>query len=1109
MTAVDPHPGPPGERLSAEALAQRLGMEHPPTAEQAAIIESPLTPSVVIAGAGSGKTETMAARVVYLVANGLITPERILGLTFTRKAAAELAIRIRSRLSIWRRIVDPRQEDPRLDGEPTVLTYAAYAGRLVSEHALRVGAEPDAMVLSQARRWQLADQVVRRYDGDIRDGAGAPSTITAKVMALAGDIAEHLSSPEQIAALTDELLPRLEMLTTEKAFRKRWPLNTGELAESLQDRRNLLPLIERFLAAKRGTGRGAMDFGDQMSMAADLALIDEVRQAERARFGVVLLDEYQDTGHAQATVLRGLFGEGHPVTAVGDPFQAIYGWRGASAGTIERFARVFPQADGTRVSVFTLSTSFRNDQAILRAANDVSAPLRQLSPDTVTLEPRRGAAGGAVTLALVQTVEDEAQWIAARMLADWNALPEGNRTAAVLVRRRADISLIEWALTDAGLMVDVVDLGGLLSTPEVIEVVSTLRVLHDHRAGAALMRLLTGARWRIGPSDIAALADRARFLSRPADDSAERNPDDAVGLVEALDDLGGPARYSVAGFARLEALCVELRGLRARAGVALPELVADVERTIGVALEVASRPDRAATGRVHLDRFLDEVVRFTEEADLSYASGSGGPPGLGAFLAYLEAVDDEDNGWVPGEVAVAKECVQILTVHGAKGLEWDVVALAGLADGVFPASSRGGVDWTKEPRLLPNPLRGDREDLPALDLRGITTLRELDSQLKTMRSGVAARQATEERRLFYVALTRARRAIYAVGSVWGASNTKVRGPSPFLLELRALAEQDALDAQGRAGRIVVTEWVDAARYDKNPLLADVATGTWPFDPLRARRPVVTAGADLVRAAMAALAANPVDTIAPEALSLFEVAPEPDENDRPAQWGRDIDLLLRERAALRVPGGDIEVPVPDQLSVSQLVTLRADPAALARQIRRPMPSKPAPLARRGTAFHLWLERRWSMAPLVDVDELPGSADPEPAEDTDLDALRDSFEHSEWAGRQPHEVEVPFDTVLGGVVVRGRIDAVFREPAGRAVLWTVVDWKTGAKPTGAAADAAAIQLAAYRLAWADLQGIEPAQVAAAFHYVRSNETARITEPMTAADLAALLRVRAAAS
>lgn len=1088
-------------RLSAVDLAARLGRAHPPTPEQAAVIESPLEPSVVIAGAGSGKTETMAARVAWLVANGLIEPERVLGLTFTRKAAAELAGRIRSRLGVWRRLVDPRHEDPVLDGEPTVLTYAAYAGRLVSEHALRVGTEPDAVVLSQARRWQMADQVVRRYDGSVRDGSGVPSTMTTRVMALAGDLAEHLSSTDEVAALTDRILSQITGMPAGSArASKEWPFKTEPFAHSLGDRRNLLPMIDRFQALKRTSGRGAMDFGDQMALAAQLAAVPEVRAAERARFGVVLLDEYQDTGHAQAAVLRGLFGDGHPVTAVGDPFQAIYGWRGASSGTMDRFASVFGRSDGAPTSVFTLATSFRNDRAILAAANDVAGPLAAVSPNTVTLEARPDAGPGSVSIALVQTVEDEAQWIAARMAAECAALPPGDRTAAVLVRRRAQIPLIEQALTAAGLPVEVMDLGGLLSTPEVIEVVSTLRVLHDHRAGASLMRLLTGARWRIGPSDIAALSERARYLGRPLAEGAAPNPEDAVGLVEALDDLGAPASYSPTGHRRLAQLAGELRDLRARAGVALPELVADVERSIGVALEVAARPDRALSGRVHLDRFLDEVVRFTAEADLSYATGSGGPPGLGAFLAYLAAVEEEDGGWEPGEVDVVAETIQILTIHGAKGLEWDAVAIAGLVDGVFPAGSRGGVDWARDSKLLPTPLRGDRDDLPRLDLSGVATMKDLDNELAAHAAAIAARQAVEERRLLYVALTRARRSLHAVGAIWGASTIKPRLPSPFLLELRALAEG------GEASAVRIAEWADADVHAENPLMAEVASGIWPADPLGSRRSDVEGGAALVRAAMAELAASPVETIAPEALPLFDVGPEPDEDDRPAQWGRDIDLLLRERAALRAPAGDIQVAVPAQLSVSQLVTLRVDPAALARQIRRPMPSKPAPLARRGTAFHLWLERRWSMAPLVDVDELPGSADPEPAEDSDLDALRTSFEASEWAARQPHEVEVPFDTVIGGVVVRGRIDAVFREAGGGDLLWTVVDWKTGAKPTGAAADAAAIQLAAYRLAWADLQGIEPDQVAAAFHYVRSGDTVRITEPLSAADLAALLRVHA---
>src|SRR6185312_7479456 len=124
--------------------------------------------------------------------------------------------------------------------------------------------------------------------------------------------------------------------------------------------------------------------------------------AERGRFRAVLLDEYQDTGHAQVETLRGLFGEGHPVTAVGDPFQSIYGWRGASAGNIGRFATTFPAADGLDATVFPLATSFRNDRVILDAANAVAAPLRS-GVTTVQLRPWSGAGAGTLQLARVRT----------------------------------------------------------------------------------------------------------------------------------------------------------------------------------------------------------------------------------------------------------------------------------------------------------------------------------------------------------------------------------------------------------------------------------------------------------------------------------------------------------------------------------------------------------------------------------------------------------------------------------------------------------------------------------------------------------------------------------
>jgi DNA helicase-2/ATP-dependent DNA helicase PcrA len=218
-----------------------------------------------------------------------------------------------------------------------------------------------------------------------------------------------------------------------------------------------------------------------------------------------------------------------------------------------------------------------------------------------------------------------------------------------------------------------------------------------------------------------------------------------------------------------------------------------------------------------------------------------------------------------------------------------------------------------------------------------------------------------------------------------------------------------------------------------------------------------------------------------------------------QWQHDVDVLLAERSALQ-RGEVVAIELPPQLSVSQLVELERDPQALARRLRRPVPMPPAPWARRGTAFHTWLEQRWQAQTLLDVDELPGAAD-DSADDSDFLALREAFERSEWAERTPAEVEVPFEMAVDGTVVRGRMDAVFRTADGG---WLVVDWKTGRRPTGAAATAAAVQLAAYRLAWARLAGVPEAdlrRVRAAFHYVRTGET---VEPAALLDAAGLRRL-----
>ncbi|MDD9207282.1 UvrD-helicase domain-containing protein, partial [Georgenia sp. 10Sc9-8] len=182
-------------RLGAADIARILDQPEP-TEEQREVIEAPLAPLLVVAGAGSGKTETMAARVVYLVANGDVTADQVLGLTFTRKAAAELAQRVRARL----RTLRARIELPAAGGEgsvaldadrPTIATYNAFAGTIARDHALRIGTDPDARLLTEAGAWQLADDLVQSWTEDL-DVDRAPGTVTEAVLALANAVGEHL-----------------------------------------------------------------------------------------------------------------------------------------------------------------------------------------------------------------------------------------------------------------------------------------------------------------------------------------------------------------------------------------------------------------------------------------------------------------------------------------------------------------------------------------------------------------------------------------------------------------------------------------------------------------------------------------------------------------------------------------------------------------------------------------------------------------------------------------------------------------------------------------------------------------------------------------------------
>jgi DNA helicase-2/ATP-dependent DNA helicase PcrA len=1170
-----------------------LGERNSPTGEQSAIISSPLAPRLVIAGAGSGKTATMADRVVWLVANGWVRPEEVLGVTFTRKAAGELASRIRAKLAALQRIAAEDKHhrvfpagllsDDAL--EPKVSTYHSYASGIVSDYGLRLGVERDVVLLGGAQAWQLASEVVEAFDGEYEHFRAAKSTLVKAVIQLAGECAEHLRDPDQVRGWLLDRVAEFDGLPYVAGAKKNPSQAAGELSAMLRTRASVAEMVGRYSAAKRS--RGALDFGDLVALAARVASeIPLAAEMERQRFKVVLLDEFQDTSYAQLVLFSRLFGGGHAVTAVGDPNQSIYGFRGASAGQLFHFVREFPVRVGTGQAnpeaggnpeehlpgkfevapTSYLTTAWRNGRNILSAANVISAPLSAAaaqagaagerdtgeSVQVPPLQPSPAAAQGQVVIGRFPTDEDEARAIARDVLkyrvTDFDEAPAADRVPpamAVLCRRRAQMECIRREFELRGIPYEIVGLGGLLDTPEIVDLVATLRVLADPGRSDSLMRLLSGARWRIGPSDLMAFRDWSGFLARRrgrpgaggTDGDAESGAviegdiTDSPSLVEALDWLPREGWTSAHGrtlsaeaLDRLHSLSSELRQLRNFMGDDLTTLLGEVERAMLLDIEVAARPGFSIhQARRNLDAFHDAAAGFLHTSHRVDVL---------AFLAWLEAAATEEGGLDVAAPDVNHEAVQLLTVHASKGLEWDVVFVPGLNSGAFPSSRDSR--WSSGNAALPWPLRGDRADLPQWDLDQPDQKGWLDAE-KDFKADVQAHGEAEERRLAYVAYTRAKFVLWVSSAAWVGSRAGMAEMSPFLVDLAPLAgvggpdvgqtmgngaEADGAEPSqagpspagpspaeaGYAGTVEApaerAAVVHAASVDEaslpaeSPLTQDLEVAMWPYDPLEGPvDPRTGARLRLVPGRRAAM-----ESAAQRVLDAMAAAPHGDAHrgdagaggsgagqqprlvrGAPGSWAREAALLL-ERRFRRSAVQDVHLP--GHISASTFVDLGDDPGSVLARLRRPVPREPGMSARKGTAFHAWVEEYFGTAGMLELDEAPGSDDHIDAA-YGLDTMVDTFRQSEWAHRAPAFVEVPVETRIGDVVVRGRIDAVFRDADGG---WDLVDWKTGRRPAAGQLKVKAVQLAVYRLAWARLKGVPLESVRAAFYYVAEDQVVR---------------------
>ncbi|WP_082513435.1 MULTISPECIES: ATP-dependent DNA helicase [unclassified Leifsonia] len=1079
---------PAGLEIAPDDLARRVGDAFSPTAEQSAVIRADLSPTLVIAGAGSGKTETMANRVIWLLATGRVRPEQVLGLTFTRKAAGELAERIQRRIGR----LDESGLLPRsgaigatasdagansLFDRPTVSTYNAFANSIFHDNAVILGREPESQLLSESSAWLLARRVTVEHGDDrlVRIGKRVDD-VTDAVLRLSRALAENEADASEVRRFGQEFRRLAELPYNEKTGAAKQYADVTTALAHVESLDVLLDLAARFDAEKRRLG--LVEFSDQVALArAACERSPRVVDGYRDRYKVILLDEYQDTSVGQTRLLSTLFA-GQGVMAVGDPHQSIYGWRGASADNLSRFASDFV-TDGSGAETLSLSTSWRNPTVVLDAANRLVEPLTAVTTVGVaTLSPRPDAPTGVLTASFSEQMVDEAdavaEWFSARLDP---SLPEGDRpTAAMLFRARRHMEFFAEALRRRGIPCHVLGIGGLLSTPEVVDLVATLRVVHDPAAGSSLLRLLSGALFRIGPRDLAELARVAAWLQsrdwqqKDVGDEVRRAlresvaVDDAASIVDALDFVStAPAEhrqltgFSDLGLYRLRGAGARLAFLRSRVGLALPDFVRLVEQELRLDIEVSAN-ERNERGMANLYAFHDEVAAFV-------AADERGT--LGSFLAWLdraEKADDLGPRSDPGERGV----VQLLTIHGSKGLEWDFVVVPGMTEAGLPSAPREGGGWVSFGQL-PYEFRGDRLELPVLPWRGVATQQQFRDEFVAFKAALAERSALEERRLAYVAVTRAREQLLLTGSFW-ADGVRPKQPSRYLRELAEVG--------------IIAELPDAPENEENPSDRADRTGEWPFDPLGTRRGRVEQAADAVRSAARERSRSLVHPATP--------------------WSRDIDLLLAERSRRAQPE---PVALPARIPASRFKDYVDRPGEVAEGLRRPLPQRPYRATRLGTLFHSWVEHRsagvgsfdllYVSADESDADTIVDAVDATPENDR-LAHLQATFERSEWADRAPEDVEIEIHLALAGQVFICKLDAVYRTETG----YQVVDWKTGRAPTDARdLELKQTQLALYRLAYARWKGVDPSTVDAVFYFVADDVVVRPERLYEEEDLLAL--------
>ena len=1258
--------------------------------EQARVINAPNDDDIlVVAGAGSGKTYTMTRRIVTLIGNG-VSPERILGLTFTRKAAGELLERVSAAVADQS---GAGEDADRMFLKPTISTYDAFFQTIVRQYGLLVGFDGDTQPLSDAGALQLAADVVERHLDELaaQGETGRVSELARDVRGLSNAIASAMIGPkcpgyaEAIAeirrwdgvfskrvraALGDEPVP--DSLFTKKPPKRykkyseeQWQAayeeyqaniqgnciyRCDQLAQTAERRDMLLNLVEEYNAEKRR--RHMAEFGDFTIAAYQLvSRFPSIGRRYRERFSHILLDEYQDTSTTQAMLLAALF---HPsdkescsaVSAVGDPFQSIYAWRGASPGAFRMFERDFGMPAGT--VPYALSTTRRNSRIVLEAANDLTLPLRTAPrrPSSAALrevdvpalanipEADQGTIGVIGYGTLGQQIDGVVRFCR-EAIRRHTVMKDGNvehrGTVAVLFRSKSTMAEYQQALEQAGMTTFVVGYSAVLERPEIRDVLALLHVIVQHDDAKHLMRLLATPRFHLSGETLtrlAALAERENSRMRfrtlveagvvsgdcpPQErNAAVREHRDQVANVVFLGDVlqrgdleqllereGGFDERGKAGVLHAGAV---LREVQAMVGHPLAEVIRavvraldlDIDTVVAQAMQGGEQAANPTVARMPMNTLTDLADTYIQEL------GDGRTSTLRGFLAWLDelgAIEDE-----AASMHDEQADVELMTIHQSKGLEWDAVAVVDLASGIMPDNSKNGLHieldeahagglvdgvwtppeyretnskiWLTDETSVPAPIRVDADILPRfphesepgadpvealarledvvqIDDEVFGSLREVgdgvedsnpDGWYLTQQHEYGRRLHADERRLAYVALTRARH-----DAMLSYCTYRDRGRDPRSVPDGSQSKRasvfwqelyDALHTRPDAvHQPTVTPDADADAMPPLPEgffagahareYEDAVIGEAWASPIEQSDETITLpwpgslsvdiaqrlhdGALAVRERMATMhgSRGSVATLGEKALDGNEGTEGPlrrrarqlteDEDLMTGQLtGDELDRNVRERGRRLLAAGRQSVTA---LQAAAGGMTDREERAYWRGIVRPIPNVASPAAEAGTRFHAWAERFVNAV----ADGAPPDADTPASRRALLGELEAeesrSGEHpdallvwerrlaeSRWASREPVWAErqiVVAIPQLGGTIVNGKLDAVFAgglDAGDASKQYTIVDWKTGRRPRSRE-DVAhkLVQLDCYRLLLSAVEGVPLDAIDAALYYV----------------------------